>query len=91
MGLGRLSRLKVDWFTGIEVGTIELVETYVTNGYGIGLSVAIPKTKHKPHIRHLALEGFPPATFGVLWQGKLQPITQAFLTCIQEAAKVLLS
>ena len=86
-----LSRLKVDWFTGIEVGTVELVETYVTNGYGIGLSVAIPKTKHKPQIRLLPLDDFPPVTFGVLWQGKLKPITQAFLTTIQDAARVLLS
>ncbi len=84
-----LTRLKVDWFTGIEVGTVELVETYVANGYGIGLSIAIPKTKHKPQIRHLPLEDFPPVTFGVLWQGKLQPITQAFLTTIQEAAQLL--
>jgi DNA-binding transcriptional LysR family regulator len=86
-----LSRLKVDWFTGIEVGTVELVETYVVNGYGIGLSVSIPKARHKPQIRILPLEDFPPVTFGVLWQGKLKPITQAFLTTIQDAARVLLA
>ena len=85
-----LSRLKVDWFTGIEVGTVELVETYVAKGYGIGLSIAIPKTKHKPQIRLLPLDGFDPVTFGVVWQGKLKPITQAFLTTIQDAARVLL-
>ena len=86
-----LSRLKVDWFTGIEVGTVELVETYVANGYGIGLSVAIPKTQHKPQIRLLPLEDFPSVTFGVIWQGKLKPITQAFLATIQDAARVLVS
>jgi DNA-binding transcriptional LysR family regulator len=85
----RLTQLKVDWFTGIEVGTVELVETYVANGYGIGLSIAIPNARHKPQIRHLPLDDFPPVTFGVLWQGKLQPIMQAFLTTIQEAAKGL--
>ena len=86
-----LSRLKVDWFTGIEVGTVELVETYVANGYGIGLSIAVPKAKHKPQIRHLPLDDFPAVTFGVLWQGKPEPITQAFLMTIQEAAKVVLA
>ena len=85
-----LARLKVDWFTGIEVGTVELVETYVANGYGIGLSVAIPKSKHKPQIRHLPLEDFPPVTFGVFWQGKPKPITQAFLSTIQQAAQILM-
>ena len=85
-----LARLKVDWFTGIEVGTVELVETYVANGYGIGLSVAIPKSKHKPQIRHLPLDDFPPVTFGVFWQGKPKPITQAFLSTIQQAAQILM-
>ena len=85
-----LGRLKVDWFTGIEVGTVELVETYVSNGYGIGLSVAIPKARHKPDLRHLPLENFPPVTFGVLWQGKLQPVTQVFLSTVQQAAKAFL-
>ena len=86
-----LSQLKVDWFTGIEVGTVELVETYVANGYGIGLSVAIPKVKHKPQTRLLLLDDFPPVTLGVLWQGKLKPITQAFLTTIEQEAKLLVN
>ena len=86
-----LSRLRVDWFTSIEVGTVELVETYVANGYGIGLSIAVPKARHKPQIRLLPLEDFPPVTFGVAWQGKLQPVTQAFLTSIQETARILMS
>jgi len=85
-----LARLKVDWFTGIEVGTVELVETYVANGYGIGLSVAIPKSKHKPQIRHLPLEDFPAVTFGVFWHGKPRPITQAFLSTIQQTAQLLM-
>jgi hypothetical protein len=63
----------------------------VASGYGIGLSVTIPKSKHKPQIRHLPLEGFPPVTFGVFWQGKPQPITRAFLSTIQQAAQVLMS
>jgi DNA-binding transcriptional LysR family regulator len=86
-----LSRLKVDWFTSIEVSTVELVETYVGNGYGIGLSVAVPKAKHKPQLRVLPLEDFNPVNFGVMWQGKPTPIVQAFLTTIQQAAQALRS
>jgi len=33
-GLGRLG---VDWFPSIEVSSIDLIETYVANGFGIGL------------------------------------------------------
>ncbi|HYV27977.1 MAG TPA: LysR family transcriptional regulator [Candidatus Eisenbacteria bacterium] len=86
-----LSRLGVDWFTSIEVSTVDLVEAYVANGYGIGLSVAEPKAKHKPELRVLPLEDFQPVTFGVLWQGKPTPIVQAFLTTIQQAAQALMS
>ena len=85
-----LSRLKVDWFTSIEVSTVELVETYVANGYGIGLSVAVPRARQRPGTRLLQLPDFKPVTFGVLWQGRATPIVQAFLTTIQEAAKDLM-
>jgi len=84
-----LAKRRVDWFTGIEVSTVDLVETYVANGYGIGLSVALPRAKHRPQIRLLPLDDFSPVTFGVLWQGKLSPITQAFLTTVQQAAQAL--
>ncbi len=86
-----LAKRRVDWFTGIEVSTVDLVETYVANGYGIGLSVALPRAKHRPQIRLLPLDDFSPVTFGVLWQGKLSPITQAFLTTVQQAAQALTS
>ncbi len=86
-----LAKRRVDWFTGIEVSTVDLVETYVANGYGIGLSVALPRAKHRPRIRLLLLDDFSPVTFGVLWQGKLSPITQAFVTTVQQAAQALTS
>ena len=84
-----LAKRRVDWFTGIEVSTVDLVETYVANGYGIGLSVALPRAKHRPQIRLLPLDDFSPVTFGVLWQGKLSPITQAFVTTVKQAAQAL--
>src|SRR3954464_10505649 len=38
-----LARREVDWFPSIEVSSIDLIEAYVRNGFGIGLSVLIPK------------------------------------------------
>lgn len=84
-----LAKRKVDWFTGIEVSAIALVETYVANGNGIGLSVAVPRAKLHPQLRVLPLEDFDPVTLGVLWQGKLTPIMEAFVRGIQEAAREL--
>lgn len=84
-----LARLKVDWFTGIEVGSLELIEPYVANGYGIGLVVAVPKGKLSPQVRAIPLPDFPQVTLGALWQGKLTPVTQAFLDEFQERARLL--
>jgi DNA-binding transcriptional LysR family regulator len=86
-----LTRLEVDWFSAIEVSTIDLVETYVAKGYGIGLSVAVPKVKLRPELRALALGDFPTVNFGMLWQGKSTSILEAFLTTSQQAAQVLMS
>jgi DNA-binding transcriptional LysR family regulator len=86
-----LTKLGVDWFPAIEVSTIDLVETYVASGHGIGLSIAVPKKKQRPDLRALPLDDFPPVNFGMLWQGKPTPILQAFLADSQQAAQVLMS
>ena len=65
-----LSRLKVDWFTSIEVSTLELIETYVREGYGVGVSVAVPGIKHSANLRMFRREGFDPVEFGILWHGR---------------------
>ncbi|MBI3849880.1 MAG: LysR family transcriptional regulator [Verrucomicrobia bacterium] len=84
-----LNRLEVDWFSRIEVGSLILVEPYVANGYGIGLSIAVPHAKLSPQVRALPLEGFPPVVMGALWQGKATPVIQAFLDELQKRANSL--
>lgn len=82
-----LAQRKVDWFSGIEVSTIALIETYVVKGYGIGVTVGIPTRKCHPQVRLLPLEGFPLMTFGVLWQGVRTPVLDHFLTVVQQTAQ----
>jgi DNA-binding transcriptional LysR family regulator len=86
-----LARHKVDWPTGFEISTVELIQTYVVAGYGIGLSVGVPKFKYHPQVRVLPLEGFEPLDFGVLWQGKLTPIMGACIEVVKETVKALIS
>lgn len=86
-----LARRKVDWFTSIEVSNVDLVQTYVVNGYGLGVSVGIPKGQYHPQVRLLPLDGFQPIDFGVLWQGHLTPIMQSFLEIVQQTARKLQS
>jgi DNA-binding transcriptional LysR family regulator len=87
-----LHRLGVDWFPGIEVSSIDLIETYVANGLGIGLSVSLPKTERMRNTRALALDTkeFPPVTIGALWRGKTSALLKAFLDELQLRAKRLL-
>ena len=86
-----LRRLGVDWFTGIEVSSIDLLETYVANGFGIGLSVLVPKTASSPAIRAIPLPKmqFAPAIIGALWRGKASAFVQAFLDELRVRAKRL--
>jgi DNA-binding transcriptional LysR family regulator len=86
-----LGRRGVDWFPGIEVSSVELIEPYVANGYGIGLSVGVPRGKLSPKVRIVSLPDFSPLTLGALWQGKLSPLMQAFLNELQVRAKQLAS
>jgi DNA-binding transcriptional LysR family regulator len=85
-GLGRLG---VDWFPGIEVSSVDLIETYVAAGFGIGLSLIVPKAKILPNLRVLPLEGFEPVVMGALWKGKSSALLQAFLDELHVRAKRL--
>ncbi len=82
-----LAQRKVDWFSGIEVSTVDLVETYVANGYGLGVTVGIPKAKVHPEVRVLPLDGFPMTVFGLLWQGRRTPVMEVFLKIVQQEAR----
>src|SRR5438552_11338049 len=74
-----LRRIGVDWGPHIEVSTIDLVQTYVANGHGLGLSIVIRQVKFK-RVRALPLDDFEPVTFGIFWQGKNTPVLQALLS-----------
>jgi len=84
-----LSRLSVDWFPGMEVSSVDLIETYVAAGFGIGLSLMVPKAKIHPNLRAIPLPGFEPVVMGALWKGKTSALLQAFLDELHVRAKQL--
>ena len=59
---------------------MDLIEAYVMNGLGIGLSVAIPKKPLPAKVRALPLPGFPPVVIGALWRGQKTPCWRRFWT-----------
>jgi DNA-binding transcriptional LysR family regulator len=74
---------------GIEVNSLELIETYVLAGLGIGLSVAVPGRRFPAGIRVLPLPDFPKVVIGALWRGRLTVITEALLAELRSRAKSL--
>lgn len=86
-----LGKLGVDWYGSITVNSLDLIETYVANGFGIGLSIAVPGTKKIAGVRVLALDDFPPILVGALWKGTLTPVLQAFLTELHSRANSVVS
>jgi len=85
----RLTTLGVDWFPGIEVTSLELIETYVANGLGTGVSLALPGKKNLPRVRALPLHGFPPVIVGALWRGRKTPLLETFLSEVKWRARQL--
>ena len=85
----KLVELGVDWFPSIEASSVDLIETYVANGLGIGVSVAIPKKALPPNVRALPLRGFPPVVVGAMWRGRLTSLMQAFLEEMKLSAQRL--
>ncbi len=77
------------WPATIEVATIELAVTYAAEGFGIGLSVAIPGAKIPPGVRFLPLDDFPRLPIGVLWNHRPTVVGQAFLDLLSAAARTL--
>jgi len=85
-----LAKRKVDWFSGIEVSSTELVQTYVENGYGIGVTVRGPNEKYRSKVRVLPLTDFDRVTFGLLWQGRKSELLEGLITELGAAADRLL-
>jgi DNA-binding transcriptional LysR family regulator len=87
--LARLAALGGEWFPTVEASSMDLIETYVANGLGIGLGVAVPKRLLPANVRALPLPDFPPALIGALWRGKTTPLLTAFLEMAKQRAEEL--
>jgi DNA-binding transcriptional LysR family regulator len=86
-----LARRKKAWKQTIEVNSLDLIQTYVLDGFGYGLSVLIPDAPIPAGLRLLPLKGYPPLIVGLFWMGKMAPITQAFADEMQKYVSVLLA
>lgn len=72
---------------GIEVSTLDSMKTYVANGFGVGLSIALPGDEKEATLRALPLAKFPQLVLGALWSAKLPAIAQSFLDEVKHQAE----
>ena len=86
-----LVRLGVDWFPSIETSSIDLVQTYVASGLGIGLTVLVPGASLSKSVRAIPLpeKEFGSVSVGAMWRGKISVLLQAFVDELQLGAKRL--
>lgn len=86
----KLNEMGVDWFPSLEASSADLIETYVANGLGVGVSVAVPRKKPDANVRVLPLPGFPPALIGAMWRGRTTALLQSFLKEMEARAQRLI-
>ena len=84
-----LARRNIDWFPAIEVSSLDLVQTYVANGFGIGVAAQIPGVPILPQARVVPLPDFPKIGVGALWRGKPSALVQTFIDLLAARAKLL--
>jgi len=88
--LERLAKLGAEWFPTMEASSADLIETYVANGLGTGVSVHVPGRPLPPNVRMLPLKDFPSVVVGALWRGKKTPLMEAFLDMARRRADEML-
>jgi len=84
-----LGKRNIDWFPTIEVSSLDLVQTYVANGFGIGVAAQVPNISIVPQVRLVALPNFPKIAVGALWRGRPSPLVQTFVNLMGARAKML--
>lgn len=84
-----LRKRRLAWSPAIEVSALELVDLYVSLGFGVGLSLAIPRVKRRRGVRVLPLRQFEPLTIAALWRGNLTEPAARFFEDVKKLAQRL--
>jgi len=86
-----LAELDLTWQPCVEVSTLEMVVSYVSQGFGYGLSVAMPQIDLPDNVTSLELEGFPKLKIGLMHMGKLEPVGERFIEMVRNYAGEIMS
>ena len=81
-----LEKRGLRWLAKVEVNSLDLIQNYVAQGFGIGIAVDIPGGKLVPGVRRIPLTGFPPLRIALIHQGRLNPVATRFVDTVTEYA-----
>jgi DNA-binding transcriptional LysR family regulator len=84
-----LRRRRIKWDVRIEAPVLDLVEAYVAEGFGVGLTVSLPGHAIPRGIRALKLGGFPLLVYGMFWHGRTTAPAQACMEIARQFVKSL--
>ncbi len=86
-----LTKRGLRWETALEVSDISLIPRYVQEGFGWGVSVAIPGVDPPPGVRALPLPmpDFQPLALGLMHTGDLNPLAERFVEIASAYAAAL--
>ena len=84
-----LAKRKIDWPSGMEMNSLDLIDNYVSSGFGIGLSLKLPKAKRTNGVKLLPLNDFPNVGIGALWRGQLTPLGESLVAHLKQHANTL--
>jgi DNA-binding transcriptional LysR family regulator len=79
-----LRKLGVSWEQAVEATSMEMVTSYVANGEGWGVNLAIPEAIEHPEVRALPLAGFTPMEIGLRWNGEPSPLLRDAILALQQ-------
>ena len=85
-----LKKCGIRWEPRMEVTALNVIQEYVSQGFGIGLSIDIPGQAIPSEIRKVTLPKFSPVVVGLAFVGKLKPIANRFAEmALKHAATVV--
>jgi DNA-binding transcriptional LysR family regulator len=86
---GGLAKRKIDWPIGMELNSVSLIDIYVSKGFGIGVTLALPQAKQASGTKMLPLDGFSNVTIGALWRGQLSMVGASLVSRLKQHAQSL--
>ncbi len=76
----KIGEMDLQWDVSVEVNSLDVIQSYVSRGFGAGISVAIPGLQDNIQgCNIIPLDDFPPLVIGAIYQGNLKPIAEQFL------------